>query len=421
MSAGLDSPRVTRARLGLMLEQPFLASAIARLPLVDATHAAWCPTAATDGYYIHVNLAFAETLNDKDLAFVLAHEVLHCVLGHPDRRGTRERFRWNVAIDFATNALLVETGFTPPAQALYDRRYAGMTAESIYDALPVQAVERISATVGRDLRSRAEGEDDERTRHPGASAGYDLHLEEGDPEGAPSRAREFPSSEERRRLRAELALGVKSRLSGTAAGYWAEELRAGTTRDVPWQELLARFVSGVRRADYRIFPPHRKHLWRGLYLPSLGVPGPDLLVVVVDTSGSMSGEELSQIFGEIDALRAAFECRVTVLQCDVVIHQVEEHEPWDELVPPTSGGNRVRVHGRGGTDLRPPFAWVEERLVSRGDVPDALIYCTDGFGPFPTSPPEGIPVLWVMTHQSATAVPFGAMVKLPSVLAASGR
>ena len=73
---------ITRARLRLMLDQPFLAAAVARLPLVDATDRYWCPTFATDGYAIYINREFAETLSDVQICFVLAHELLHCILGH---------------------------------------------------------------------------------------------------------------------------------------------------------------------------------------------------------------------------------------------------------------------------------------------------------------------------------------------------
>lgn len=444
--------RVTRARLALMLAQPFLASAVARLPLVDATSTGWCPTAATDGYYVYVNLAFAETLSDDDLGFVLAHEVLHCVLGHPDRRGSRDRTRWNVAADYATNALLAEAGFTPPDTALFERVYVGMTAEAIYAALPeeraaggraaTQAPDaipdgdgglgagsetarsggsrgrgrnrgRVETRPGRRLIGPAGSAHSLTTAHPGGTAGYDIHLDPGDPEGGALRAQEYPSADERQRLRAQLGQELKSKLWGNAAGYWAAELEAGTERQIPWQEVLARFVSGLRRSDYRLFPPHRKHLWRGLYLPSLGVPGPEHLVVAVDTSGSMSSLELSQVFGEIDSLRSAFECRVTVIQCDTVIHHVGEHDPWEALTVPAGRPARHKVYGRGGTDLRPPFDWVAKLATETGEAPDAVIYCTDGYGPFPLETSVRVPVLWVITQAGTSAVPFGDVVRLP--------
>ena len=50
-------PRVLRARMQLMLAHPYLAAALARLPIVNGADFGWCRTMATDGYYIYVNFS----------------------------------------------------------------------------------------------------------------------------------------------------------------------------------------------------------------------------------------------------------------------------------------------------------------------------------------------------------------------------
>ena len=45
-----------------MLSNPFLAAAIARLPVVDGTDLRWCATAATDGFRVYVNREFMAAL-----------------------------------------------------------------------------------------------------------------------------------------------------------------------------------------------------------------------------------------------------------------------------------------------------------------------------------------------------------------------
>jgi predicted metal-dependent peptidase len=103
-----------RARLQLMLRHPYLAVAVARYPLRLAERAEWCLTMATDGYNIFVNSEFAASLTEDETMAVLAHEVFHCLLGHMDRRGSRNRNGWNVAIDHATNLFLSDSGFKLP-------------------------------------------------------------------------------------------------------------------------------------------------------------------------------------------------------------------------------------------------------------------------------------------------------------------
>ena len=60
---------ITQARIKLMLGQPYLASAVARFPVVNAAHQDWCDTLATDGYYIYVNTAFCESFSSDQIAF----------------------------------------------------------------------------------------------------------------------------------------------------------------------------------------------------------------------------------------------------------------------------------------------------------------------------------------------------------------
>jgi hypothetical protein len=47
--------KINRARISLILDEPYLATAIAQFPLEDATAEGWCSTMATDGYRIYYN------------------------------------------------------------------------------------------------------------------------------------------------------------------------------------------------------------------------------------------------------------------------------------------------------------------------------------------------------------------------------
>ena len=55
---------------------------------------------------------------DDEPTLALAHEALHCALGHFARRGHRVRHRWDLACDFAINPVLAGQGLTPPAEAV---------------------------------------------------------------------------------------------------------------------------------------------------------------------------------------------------------------------------------------------------------------------------------------------------------------
>lgn len=415
---------VRQARVTLMLRHPYLAAAVARLPLVDASNCVWCPTCATDGYAIYVNPAFTATLEDDELVFVMAHELVHCVLGHLDRVGRRDRFIWNVAVDYATNALLVAHGHVLPSGALLHPRFSNMTAEQIYDDL-LDQLYADHQRQGKHIRRDADGfpvwdgiqvtTAGGSSRHVEAAAagcqvGMDAHLPDQGAAAGGLRPDPFPTRDERNSVRRDLIAACAS-AAGTQAGRWTSELKPATVSPMAWQTMLANFISGLRRSDYRLFPPNRRYVHRGLFLPSLGVPGPEHLVVAVDTSASMSNDLLSQVLSQIDHLRAATECEVTLLQFDVRVHSCVGIDPWEPIS--TAALLRHKVYGRGGTDLRAPFTYVASDDAGRFQCMDALIVMTDGFGPVPDRPPTH-PVLWIITPGGKNSSKFGWEVALPS-------
>jgi predicted metal-dependent peptidase len=118
-------------------------------------------------------------------------------------------------------------------------------------------------------------------------------------------------------------------------------------------------------------------------------------MAVIDTSGSMRTLLLERIASELD--RMARSHRVTVVECDAVVHRTYPYR-----------GRLTGVHGRGGTDLRPAFAAEVLRTVK----PDVIVYFTDGYGPAPASPP-GVPVVWCLTPGGQKPVSWGRVIVLP--------
>jgi hypothetical protein len=104
------------------------------------------PTMCTNGISIIFHPKFVQDQSDEALRFVLAHEVLHCMFQHNIRRENRDPRLWNVACDYAINPLLIHDDnfingkWKKPIMGgkeagLYERKYAGMRAEDIYQLL----------------------------------------------------------------------------------------------------------------------------------------------------------------------------------------------------------------------------------------------------------------------------------------------
>jgi predicted metal-dependent peptidase len=94
--------RLQNARLSLLSKQPFYALLLIHMKFsLDIT----CETAYTDGNRIAFNPDFMDKLSDKELEFVLMHEVLHAALGHPFRRQSDYNLEcYDIACDIVVNS-----------------------------------------------------------------------------------------------------------------------------------------------------------------------------------------------------------------------------------------------------------------------------------------------------------------------------
>src|SRR6056300_904929 len=77
-------------------------------------------------------------MNNKEIEFVVAHEILHMVFDHLGRREDRHPMLYNIAADYKVNNLLVRDRIgTKPSivDCFQDFKYDGDTSEEIYDKL----------------------------------------------------------------------------------------------------------------------------------------------------------------------------------------------------------------------------------------------------------------------------------------------
>jgi len=125
---------IKKARARLVTRHPFFGCLALGLELEESTVA---QTLATDGTSIFYNVDFTLGLTIKQLASVIAHEVLHVAMKHHLRRGKRDPKQWNVAADYAINGILIKSGlFNLPDGGLFDKKYDDWGAEKIYADLP---------------------------------------------------------------------------------------------------------------------------------------------------------------------------------------------------------------------------------------------------------------------------------------------
>jgi predicted metal-dependent peptidase len=418
--------KLTRGRVQLILKQPFFGTLSLRLKLIPGT----LPTMATDGSRIVYNPAFVDGLKPAELEGTLAHEVLHCALGHQCRRGKRDQELWNVAADFAINPILIGNGFVLPPGALVDPAFNNLSAEEIYARLLQRRSEGDAGPKkkpqppnnGGGTGHSPQGTPDTATSNPKPEISSQSAPEQqqqtmsGAPGPTPARPGGFgevmdatdehcqtASPAEQRRQEHEWSIAAEQALRSAKA--WGHEpvgierpLTESLQSQQDWRAILRDFVAATTPCDYRWTPPNRRHIASGLYLPSVERRGLGEIVIAVDTSGSIGKLELEQFAGEISAISEEAQPEVIhVVYCDAAVQCTQQFGPSEPV--------HLEPRGSGGTDFCPAFQWVAENNIA----PVCFIYLTDlCCHSYPEAPEY--PVLWVTN--SRRMAPFGETIRI---------
>ncbi len=382
--------KLAAARTRLILDKPFLGALALRLPMV-AADPKWCMTAYTDARKFYYNPAFIDALNVEQTQFVLANQALHCALSHFARRQHRNRYRWDIACDHAVNPLLVKEGLIPPPGTLVLDSFEGMTAEEIYPYIDENESDE------PEEEPQHEGGESEGEGDGGGGKGES----EGEAKGAPkprplTRAEEESLSEQWQQRLAGAA--QQAQQAGKLGGLLGRMIGELMQPKLPWRLLLARYMTQHARDDYSYMRPSRRE--GEVIMPSLRSAQADI-AVVLDTSGSISEQEIDEFMSEVNAIKGQLRARITLHSCDAALAEEGPwlFEPWEEFRLPG------KVKGGGGTDFRPVFEWVKRQ----NRAPDLLLYFTDAEGEFPEREPN-FPVLWLVKGKAA--VPWGQRIQL---------
>jgi len=171
------------------------------------------------------------------------------------------------------------------------------------------------------------------------------------------------------------------------------------------RELLQNFVAMSAKNDFSWFPPNRKYIQQGLYLPSPKSEELGTVVQVLDTSISVSQVELDQFASIVSATLEAYTMDVIVLYCDTRVYEPQYFKKEDLPL-------KLKMKGRGGTNFEKPFTWVKENEIE----PVCLLYLTDlECNSFPRFTPD-YPVIWICTNPPEKLYygepPFGEVIHI---------
>lgn len=384
----IKNEKVKDAFHNLILTHPFFASVLLQQEIVeDNTKETFC----VDGKHLFYNDEFANSLTFDECKGVLAHECLHIVLLHFSRQQNRNSEIWNKATDFSINDQLIKSGFVLPKGALVDNSFANKSSEDIYKIIYQKEIEEQKKNGGKSK----DGNSNKQKDKSNFGEVIQTKTSEKDAEEVKIQIKQAESF---------------AKLCGNMPGELARHIAELREPKYDWREILNRFLNEVCAKDYCFSRPNRRYIQSGFVMPSLYNQTFGNIIFVVDTSGSVSQEELEnavkEVFGCLEVLlESRNNIELPVIYCDSKVQGI------DIL---NSENDKPKVVGGGGTRYKPAFDYIKQNKDGYFDNPAAILYLTDGINGCEQIEEPNCPVLWLVTTDKGLKNykrPFGEDIK----------
>jgi len=409
--------RIIVARVGLLLRHPFFGNMATRLRILAADD--WLGTAAVDGRNLYYNTQFFNAMNNKEIEFVVAHEILHMVFDHLGRREDRNPMLYNIAADYKVNNLLVRDriGTTPSiVDCFQDFKYEADTSEEIYDKLFEDAKK-----AGKELQELLDQLDDEGEM-------LDEHLDDGDGSGDEgeeekdangnnvSKKRPKYSKEELKKIRDEIKEGMMTAAqaagAGNTPGEVARMIKELTEPKMNWREILQQQIQSTIRNDFTFGRPNRKSWHTGAILPGQDFDETIDIAVALDMSGSIGNAQAEDFLGEVKGIMdqyADYNIKVWCFDTKVYNEQDFSADGGEDLLD-------YEIMGGGGTDFMANWEYMKET----GYVPKKFIMFTDGYAWDSWGDEDYCDTVFLIHshHDKNVQAPFGTTVRYEEASAA---
>ena len=358
------------------------------------------PAMATDYEHLFFNPSIVERLNINELCAVLLHEILHVIFLHPTEIDKifsegKDPVLWNIAQEMVVNAevqkliksrknidfilpgvpispfkgILLKKSEIENKNSLerekvsgywYDEEWADKTSFEIYNAL-----EKFSKEQKENLKKMYSN-----------IFGNDIKPCKDRKIMREAIERIIAVYKKAMQKKGDLPLGIK------------RQIMCLMESRVPWYRILQAFINkfALRQAEnfYWNAPNFRHPLARKIIVPGYVKEEIEDVVVVIDTSGSISNYQLERFVSELIKIKSYID-EIIVYTTDAKIHEKIKIKDLKEIL------FKIEFKGGGGTDFYEVFKEVKKCAC--------MIFFTDGYATYPETVPK-YPVLWILTKNS---------------------
>ena len=382
---------ITRCSKTLMFKEPFYGLFLIGLNKeLDNNIPTACVAPDKINTKLKVNPEFWETLDEKTKLGVLKHELLHICFFHLinwDRFDNKKVY--NMAADLEINQYINSDmkGEAWDGLEIDSPTFAPLNLE------PKKGTEYYYKKLMQEIQDNPEGD----IAKMAEEGGFVMDLEEM-MEGMSEAEKKLIAKQIDQQLK-EITESNKDKGRGFVPGEmqdYIDSLFEIVEPVIDWKSYLRRFNSMSTMVYTK--KTRRKPNRRFETGPALKIKQKKRTLVAIDTSGSVSNDDLIEFFNEIYHIYKSG-TYVDIIECDAKIQRVYEYK---------GERNEIEVKGRGGTDFEPVMRYLVESKNRYAN----LIYLTDGECTAPKTQPIK-PMLWVHSsgHNINESLP-GAKVKI---------
>lgn len=382
--------RIALSRVRILLNHGFYGLLLMNVKLLVDEN---CDTAFTDGNSITFGSSFLDQISDKEIDFILMHEILHIALRHCSRQEKRDNNLFNIACDIVVNSNILKSNNMNIESITLNKFGESMhlapnnkegylyTAEEVYEMLIKNS--NVSNQLSYGLT-------------------FDDHSKWGNDN--------YEEKEWLQKvLNAKSTIDLQNKRTNCCGNLplCIERMYLELTKPkLDWKTILNEFVQEII-CDYSFFPPDKRFHDYDFFLPDFNDKEKEIsnILFMVDTSGSISNEILTNIYSE---LKGALEQFNDKLEGYLGFFDAKVIEPIpfsniDELL-------QIKPYGGGGTKFDIIFDYVNMHM--RNEPPKSIIILTDGYAPFPDEVvTNNIPVLWIIVDSNVIP-PWGKYIKI---------
>jgi predicted metal-dependent peptidase len=345
-------------------------------------------TAYTDGVNKRYSREFISKLSDAELRGLVLHENLHVALKHIQRfkkEFKAEPMLINASADYVVNDIILNLNdrsfLTLPEDRLYDAKYRNWSVREVYEDLKKQRQDNNTPQGGNEYKT------------------LDDHDFESSQNMTEAEAKELSS-------KIDKALREGGILAGRMGAKIPRTIQELLEPKVDWREVLREFVtSATRGSDEYTWRRFNKRLMANdIYMPSMENESIGELVVAIDTSGSIGGQELTEFASELASIcSVCTPSKVRVLWWDTEVHgeQVFSPEDYNNLK------DILKPQGGGGTMVSCVSDYINTKKINS----EAVIVFTDGYLESDIKWNISAPTLWLVTQAKDFTPPSGKVVK----------